>query len=458
MVLGEPPTEEPDALIGSGWAASSEPPNGEPRGGDPGEAARPVEPSADLFDPSETHDAESGYAILEPPPADARPFEPLPPSLESSPGVPPHRPGRAPIEAEPKKRRRGARFIWSLTKWVLGLALVGAIAIVAWSIVSFFIIRGGVNDANERIGAAALAALAEAPGSALTTPHTILFLGVDTGGERTATGRADSIVLMRTDPDSHQISLLSVPRDLRLEIPGHGLDKINAAYALGGTALMIETVENLTRTPIHHAALIDFDSFPEVIDAVGGVTIDVPAPIVSNRFDCPFPSQLRCESWDGWKFSPGMQTMDGKRALIYSRVRENRLDESESDITRGARQQAVIRATVDQLVSLRTFARLPFVGRDVTRPLTTDLTTSELFELALVGARAQDDRMVQCRLGGTPSRVDGVSYLVGTARNPVIVNMFLGRATPRKPQASGGRFAPGCPVTGAEPQAQNESG
>jgi LCP family protein required for cell wall assembly len=335
---------------------------------------------------------------------------------------------------------------------------VGAIAIVAWSIVSFFVIRGGVNDANERIGGAALAALSEAPGSALTTPQTILFLGVDTGGARTDTGRADSIVLMRTDPDSHQISLLSVPRDFRVEIPGHGLDKINAAYALGGTALMIETVENLTRTPIHHAALIDFDSFPEVIDAVGGVAIDVPAPIVSNRFDCPFPSKLRCESWDGWKFAPVTQTMDGKRALIYSRVRENRLDESESDITRGARQQAVIRAIVDQLVSLRTFARLPFVGRDVTRPLTTDLTTSELFELAWVTARAQNDNMVQCRLGGTPSSVNGVSYLVGTARNPVVVNMFLGRATPRKPQGSGGRFAPGCPITGAEPAAKNKPG
>ena len=142
--------------------------------------------------------------------------------------------------------------------------------------------------------------------------------------------------------------------------------------------------------------------------------------------------------------------MDGERALIYSRVRKNTLDASESDLTRGGRQQAVIRATADRLVSLGTFVRLPFVGRDVTQPLTTDLTTSELFELAWVKFRTPSENVIQCRLGGSGTRIDGVSYIVGTAENAVVVNMFLGRAEPRKPQASSGAFAPGCPVTGRE--------
>ena len=307
-----------------------------------------------------------------------------------------------------------------------------------------------VNDANQRVDAATRAALTEPPGSALTTPRTILFIGVDTGGVREDAGRADSIVLMRTDPDQHRISLLAIPRDLRVAVQGRGLDKINATYAVGGAAATIDAIDDLTGIPVNHVALIDFDSFPDVIDAVGGVTLDVPKPIVSNRFDCPYPSQVACEQWEGWRFSPGRQTMDGDRALIYSRVRENRLDESESDITRGTRQQAVIRATADQLVSFRTFTRLPFVGRDVTRPLSTDLTTSELFELAWVKFRTPDQNVVQCRLGGSPTRIDGVSYLVGTAQNPVVVNMFLGKAVPRKPQESAGAFAAGCPVTGEQ--------
>ena len=214
-------------------------------------------------------------------------------------------------------KRRGLRSIWSLTKWVIGLALLAAILLVAWGVIGFFVIRGGVNDANERMGEAALAALSEPPGSALTTPRTILFLGVDTGGQREGTGRADSIVLLRSDPDNHRISLLAIPRDLRVAVAGRGFDKINAAYSEGGVSLMIRTIEDLlTGIEIHHAALIDFDSFPEVIDAVGGVTLDVPARIVSNRFDCPYPSQVACEQWSGWRFSKGEQT-DGRRARSH---------------------------------------------------------------------------------------------------------------------------------------------
>ena len=65
----------------------------------------------------------------------------------------------------------------------------------------------------------------------------------------------------------------------------------------------------------------------------------MPKPILSNSFDCPYATAARCEAWPGWRFGKGKQTMDGRRALIYSRIRENRLDPSESDITRGERQQ-----------------------------------------------------------------------------------------------------------------------
>ena len=390
-----------------------------------------------------------GYAIVEPPTEQRRPGE-LPPH---SPRLPPRGPSRlrrrkqiSEPRSDPTRLRLGV--VWTLTKWVIGLAMLATVAVIAWGIVGFFIMRSGVNDANQRVEAAALAALTEPPGSALTTSRTILFLGVDTGGVREGLGRADSVVLMRTDPDGHRISLLAIPRDLRVAVPGRGLDKINSAYAAGGAALMIRTIEDVTRIPIHHVALIDFDSFPDVIDAVGGVPIDVPAPIVSNRFDCPHPSEVDCQQWPGWRFSKGTQTMSGERALIYSRVRENQLDASDSDISRGERQQAVIRSTADRLVSLGTFIRLPFVGRDVAQPLTTDLTTSELFELAWVKFRTPTEGVIQCRLGGSPTRIDGISYLVATDENADVTNMFLGRVAPRKPQEARGPFAAGCPVTG----------
>ena len=126
-------------------------------------------------------------------------------------------------------------------------------------------------------------------------------------------------MLLRTDPDGHRLSLLSIPRDLRVEIPGYGPDKINAAYAFGGTKLAIETVESVTGVPVNHVAVVDFSTFGELIDALGGVKIDVPKRIVSNRFDCPYASVARCERWQGWQFPAGEQELDGRRALVYAR-------------------------------------------------------------------------------------------------------------------------------------------
>ncbi len=251
----------------------------------------------------------------------------------------------------------------------------------------YLAVRRGVKAANERLPEPAYRALAPAEGSILTTPTNILVLGADAGGtraDRQGTGRADSIMLIRTDPDEHRIAYLSLPRDLRVEIPGRGTDKINAAYAFGGAALAIDTVEALTGLPVNHVIVVDFGTFREVIDAVGGITIDNPKPVLSNRFDCPFRGAEACAEFKGWRFKQGEIELDGRRALIYARIRENQLDPSESDITRGERQQRVIQALTDEVVGVRGFFRLPFIGDDIVKPLAMDLSTNELLR-ALVG-------------------------------------------------------------------------
>ena len=355
--------------------------------------------------------------------------------------LPPPPPPRAPR----RRRIRVARIRpWRFIRPLLVLTLIAALLVVGWGVAGYFGLRSVVSEANERLDDAARQALSPQNGSLLSNPTTILFLGIDTGGDRTDIGRSDAIVLMRTDPGEHRISLLSVPRDLRVEVPGSGLHKINAAYANGGAALAIRTVEQLTGTRVNHVAIVDFNGFAKVIDELGGVTVDVPRRIVSNRFDCPYASSAACSRWDGWKFSRGRHTMDGERALIYARTRENRLDTGETDITRGGRQQQVLQAIVDKLVSLNTFVRLPFLGGDVTGPLATDLSTQELFELAWVKFRASDEKLVRCRLGGKPGDIDGVSYLIGAEGNSSAVNGFLGRSAPRAPAALDGPFAPGC--------------
>ena len=108
--------------------------------------------------------------------------------------------------------------------------------------------------------------------------------------------------------------------------------------------------------------------------------------------------------------------MDGQRALIYSRIRENRLDPSDNDLTRGERQQAVVEAMTDKLVGPGTFVRLPFIGGDLVKPLTTDLSAGQLLQLGWVKFRANSSRALHCRLGGEPQSIGGESVLSGRRR------------------------------------------
>ena len=110
--------------------------------------------------------------------------------------------------------------------------------------------------------------------------------------------RADSILIYRNDPGKHPISMLSIPRDLNVPIPGHGVNKINAAFAYGGPKLLIRTVNHLTVRKINHVVLVDFQGFRELIDSLGGVTIQNPTKVISSQ---PFDGH-------GWRFEKGTIT------------------------------------------------------------------------------------------------------------------------------------------------------
>ena len=105
-------------------------------------------------------------------------------------------------------------------------------------------------------------------------------------------------MLLRTDPSRHQLTYLSIPRDLRVPIPGIGDSKVNAAMQSGGPPLAIKTIQYYTGLPINHVIIVDFARFKDVIDALGGITVDVPEQIVS-KFDCPLKTNAACDALAG---------------------------------------------------------------------------------------------------------------------------------------------------------------
>jgi LCP family protein required for cell wall assembly len=344
----------------------------------------------------------------------------------------------------PGALRRGGvlRRLSSKRILVIGVLVLLALS-VAWAVASYLAVRSGVEAANDRLAPRARAALSDSDGLLLTNGTTVLLLGTDTSsvGGRAGNRHADSIMLVRTDPSRHRISYLSIPRDLLVPVPGVGNAKINASFQAGGAALAIRTVREYTGVPIEHVVVVDFANFEELIDAEGGIDVDIPAPVVSNRFDCPYKTAERCRRWEGWRFEKGKQHLDGRRALIYARIRENRLDPRDNDLTRGARQQAVMQAATAKLTAPSTMLKLPFAGDSLLKPLATDLSTGQLIQLGWVKLRSSSGSSLYCRLGGDPTSSGGQAVIIPSEDNRNVLAMWQGNSAPQPPSTT---FGPGC--------------
>jgi LCP family protein required for cell wall assembly len=346
------------------------------------------------------------------------------------------------------ERRPRRRWTWK-RRLAVGIPSLIVLFLV-WAAAGYLSVRSGVSAANRRLPAGTASALANRSGLLLSSPTNILLLGTD-HAENGQAGRAsdqhsDSMMLLRTDPSRHRLVYLSIPRDLGVTIPGVGYAKINAAMQAGGPKLAIETVDGLlgSQMRVDHVVVVDFGSFVKLIDAVGGIDVNVPENILSNRFDCPYSSAARCQQWQGWSFHKGWTHMSGHEALIYSRIRENRLNPADTDFSRGQHQQQVMQATLSKLASVSTFFKLPFDGSSLLAPLATDLSTWDFLQLAWVKFRAGNT--LHCRLGGTAT---GSGFITSTEENIQVIQEVLGNSAPQPPGPGSGPFGPGC-VTGSQ--------
>ena len=230
-------------------------------------------------------------------------------------------------------------------------AIIFVAAVVA--AVSFIYINSINNTINSLNSAEVENILA--PIESPEEPVTILILGRDSRDTEDEMGRADTIMLLYLDPKDATGSLLSIPRDTLVDIPGHGQDKINAAYAYGGEELMIKTIQDFIGAEINHYVTLDFQGFIDLIDAMGGVDITIDRPLVDEK--------------SGANLSPGDHHLTGEQALAYTRSRATEL----GDIGRIQRQQNLFKQLIAQKLNVQYLSNVPHYFNILIENTRTDL-------------------------------------------------------------------------------------
>lgn len=222
-------------------------------------------------------------------------------------------------------------------------------------------------------------------------PFSVLLLGVD---ERDGdSGRSDSMIVLTVNPELETVKMVSIPRDTRVEIVGHGtVDKINHAYAFGGVTMSMDTVENFLDIPIDYYIEINMESFQDIVDAVGGITVE-------NDLDF---------TYDNHHFPIGTITLSGEEALAYSRMR---YEDPNGDFGRQARQRKVIEAVIKQGASLTTLTNYKDIFNTLGDNIQTNLTFNEMMTIQS-NYRTAANNIEQISIEGSGTKIDGIYYYI----------------------------------------------
>ena len=320
-----------------------------------------------------------------------------------------------PVEAPSRPHRRlrpGRVVLW------LALALVG------WIGLSLLLFLVSATFLQDRVSAEARGAL-DGGGVGLASPQTTLILGSDRRTEETqepgastsGPSRADSILLLRTG--GGRSAKLSIPRDTVVDIPDHGRNKINAAYAIGGAALTVDAVKQYLGIRIDHVFEVSFESFPALVDAMGGIDYTggcVVSHINGGARNGGFTLRLR----------PGTTHLDGDQALALARTRRNLCRAGENDLVRARRQQKLIGAMKDRVFSLQGFLRLPLISWNAPRSVQSDMGGLSLLGYGLgLALNGDAPTRVLKPSGGVRLPNGGAGLVVDEAEKQAAVERFL---------------------------------
>ncbi|MCF6410116.1 LCP family protein [Pseudalkalibacillus salsuginis] len=224
----------------------------------------------------------------------------------------------------------------------------------------------------------------------------VLFIGVDAReGERVS--RSDALILATFNKKDNSVKMVSIPRDSYVEISGVGMDKINHAHAYGGVDLAVKSVENLFDVPVDHYVRVDFKAFIDIVDALGGVEVNVPKT---------FSVQDSKDRHDAITLHEGNQQLDGEEALAFVRMRKQ---DPTGDIGRGERQRQVIKAIIEKGASFSSITKYDDVIDGLEGNIQMDLNFKEI--VGLHGYAGEIDKIDSLELKGENSN-NGVFYYI----------------------------------------------
>jgi LCP family protein required for cell wall assembly len=248
----------------------------------------------------------------------------------------------------------------------------------------------------------------------INTKNRINFLLLGTDEKLGSHSRTDTIIIASLDTVNNTISLLSIPRDTRVDIPGYGVNKINSANQLGGIDLVKEIISNLIKVPIDYYVLTNFNGFKEIVDTLGGVTVNV-------------EQNMQCHVYDGdINIKKGLQRLNGDKALQYVRFRHDKL----GDISRTQRQQKFLAALSKEITQPENIVKLPLLAPKIKNTIETDLGLPQMISLTRNVKKYDLENLTVQTLPGNFVNEGGTSYwLVDEERaHQVALQVFAGQS------------------------------
>ncbi|WP_409290608.1 LytR family transcriptional regulator [Peribacillus sp. SCS-37] len=284
-----------------------------------------------------------------------------------------------------KKRRK---------KWPKILGIIILLLIAAGG-AYFFSVYKSLTSAVETMHQPIDRKVSDKRGKAVTLekkePFSVLLLGVDE--RKNDRGRSDSLIVLSVNPNKNSVQMLSIPRDTRTEIAGKGTqDKINHAYAFGGVEMAMNTVENFLDIPIDYFVQINMEGFKEIVDSVGGVT-------VNNDLDF---------TAGGYHFAKGPVTLDGKKALAFSRAR---YEDPRGDFGRQLRQRQIIQGVIQEGASLSSLTGYGDIFKALGNNVRTNLTFDQMVDIQK-NYRGVRNNIEQNQINGTGTKIDKIYYYI----------------------------------------------